>query len=90
MKKFLTLLAAAAFASTALFAQAATPKAAEDPNAPVMASDKPVPKVRKLTPQTRQAKVVQTKARKAGSAKQARAAKGKKTTGARTAARKRA
>ncbi|HZX30550.1 MAG TPA: hypothetical protein VFF03_04305 [Rhodocyclaceae bacterium] len=47
MKKFLTLLTAVAFASTALLAEAASPRAAEDAYAPVATTNAPVPKVRK-------------------------------------------
>ncbi|MBS1190070.1 MAG: hypothetical protein H6R10_1862 [Rhodocyclaceae bacterium] len=82
MKKFLSLLAAVAFASTALFAQAATPRAAEDPNDAVVASDTPVPKVRKAAPaKPQQAKAKPAKkktAHKPHGKKHGKAAKGKK------------
>lgn len=47
MKKFLSLIAAVAFAATALVAEAATPKAAEDPSATVVSTSAPAPKVKK-------------------------------------------
>lgn len=78
MKKFLTLLTAVAFASTALFAEAATPRAAEDSTAAVAVSDAPVPKVRKAT-RVKSAKHV--KATKHGKVKKVahkRSTKGKK------------
>lgn len=83
MKKFLTLLAALAFASTATFAQTATPRAAEDPSAPVVASDKPVPKVRKAThPRTKQIQAKRAHGKKAhikkaGGKRHAKLVKGK-------------
>lgn len=86
MKKILTLLAAVAFASTALFAEAATPRAAEDPSAPVESSDTPMPKVRKVAPD----KAKQAKAKKTASKSHAKAGMGKKPHGSSSAKRKRA
>lgn len=86
MKKILTLLAAVAFASTALFAEAATPRAAEDPSAPVESSDAPMPKVRKVAPD----KAKQAKAKKTTSKSHVKADKGKKQHGSPTGKRKRA
>lgn len=48
MKKILTLLAAVAFAGTALVAEAATPKAAEEPNATVISTDAPAPRAKPM------------------------------------------
>lgn len=48
MKKFLTLLAAVTFAATAVLAEAATPKAAEEPSATVLSTDAPAPRAKKV------------------------------------------
>lgn len=85
MKKILTLLAAVAFASTTLVAEAATPRAAEDPSSPVDSNEAPMPKVRKVTPD----KAKQTKAKKTSSKKHAKGDKGKKKHGSSPAKRKR-
>lgn len=56
MKKILTLLAAVSLASTAFFAQAATPKAAEEPTATVVSADAPAPRAHKVAKKTKKAK----------------------------------
>lgn len=56
MRNILILLTGIAFASAAPLVEAATPKAAEDINSPVVSSEVPLPKVRKAMPAAAPAK----------------------------------
>lgn len=53
MKKFLTMLVAVSFAATAMLAEAATPKAAEEPSATVISTDAPAPRAQKVAKKTK-------------------------------------
>lgn len=83
MKKLLSLVTALAFAATVPAAQAATPKAAEDPTATVIGVDQPAPKVKrtpaaKPKPAPHSAKKAAPRTAKKGAPHQARKAAPKK------------